>query len=329
MQIVKWGIIAPGNIAGTFTRALKEVDGAQRHSVYSRSLERAQHFCAEHEFTYSYAQLEDFLSDPELDAVYIASPHSEHHAQSIAALNAGKAVLCEKPMTVNAQQANEVLAAAQSTNSFYMEAVWTRCLPVYQHIKKWVAAGEIGQVKMLHASFAFNRPFDPRSRLYAPERAGGALLDVGIYPLTLCDIVMQQLPTQVLALAELAPTQVDQNIAMVLKYADGALANLSAGIGVQTNHGAYIYGDEGHIHINPGFWCSQSAQVYANGAGEPHLVCDAPHRVNGYEYEIEEVHRCLANQLYESPLVSHASSQRLMQIMDEVRRQVGVRYQWD
>lgn len=329
MQKISWGIIGPGHIAQSFTRALKEVEGAVCHSILSRSPDRALQFCTEYGFTHAHSDIKQFLGDPDLDAFYIASPHSEHHEQSIAALNAGKAVLCEKPMTVNTEQAQQVVAKSKASGSFFMEAVWTRCLPVYQHISQWLANGEIGNVKMIQASFGINRAYDPNARLYDPAQAGGALLDVGIYPLTLCDIVMEQLPSQVLALAALAPNKVDQNLTVALKYDSGALVQLGAGIGVETHHGAWIYGDEGRILIEPPFWSSQSAKVFANGAHEPHIVCDTPHRINGYEYEIEEVHRCMALGQHESELVPHAASLRVMQVMDEIRRQVGVRYMVD
>jgi predicted dehydrogenase len=329
LQTIRWGIIGPGHIALSFTNALKGVVGAQCHSVLSRSIDRAQNFCDEYGFTVAYSDITKFLDDPELDVVYIATPHSEHYSQSIQALTAGKAVLCEKPITVNLKQAEQLLAVADQSGSFFMEAVWTRCLPVYQHITQWLSNGEIGEVKMIQASFGINRTYDPSSRLYDPAQAGGALLDVGIYPLTLCDIVMQQLPAQVLALAQLAPNRVDQNLAIALKYDTGAIVQLGAGIGVETDHSAWIYGDEGRILIEPRFWCSEGAKLFANGAKEPRIVCDTPHRINGYEYEIEEVHQCLAQGQGESERVPHTTSLRMMQLMDEIRRQVGVNYACD
>ena len=147
MQKISWGIIGPGHIAQSFTRALKEVEGAVCHSILSRSPDRALQFCTEYGFTHAHSDIKQFLGDPDLDAVYIASPHSEHHEQSIAALNAGKAVLCEKPMTVNTEQAQQVVAKSKASGSFFMEAVWTRCLPYTSTFRNGLRTARLATLK--------------------------------------------------------------------------------------------------------------------------------------------------------------------------------------
>ncbi|MFT6006697.1 MAG: dihydrodiol dehydrogenase / D-xylose 1-dehydrogenase (NADP) [Pseudoalteromonas tetraodonis] len=324
MKYYNWGIIAPGNIAESFATALSGVERARLYSVASRSVDRATTFANEHGFqkvAHSYAEL---LQDPSVDVIYIASPHNFHMQQSLDCLEAGKAVLCEKPMCVNALEAAKVFDMAEQKRVFYMEAVWTRFMPVYRQIRAWLEQGKIGQVQMIQASFGFSfaDKRSPDSRLLNLDLAGGALLDLGIYPITFAQWVMRQAPIEIVARGNLGKTGVDEKTAMLMTYSNNEMAVLSTTLSADTSYDAWILGSEGRIKV-PVFWCAESAELFTNHGNER---AEAPHAVNGYEWEIEEVHACLDAGLLESRQMPWSTSLETMRIMDEVRAQIGLRY---
>jgi predicted dehydrogenase len=322
MKKINWGVIAPGNIATKFCTALQEVESAELYSVASRTPTKAKTFADKFNFV-KYAQhQQELLSDPLLDVVYIASPHMFHADAAIECLKAGKSVLCEKPMSINSSEADLIFTTAKDHNTFFMEAVWTRFMPVYQQIFKWIDEGLIGEVKMLQASFGISRPFDPSHRLYDLNLAGGALLDVGIYPITFAQMVMQEAPERISAFAHIGQSGVDESNAITLQYKNGTTASLNSAINSKTSHEAWIYGTKGNIKI-PEFWHPQSAQLETEDTKESVSI---NHKINGYEYEIEEVHNCLQAKLLESPNMSWEQSKTVVNIMDEVRSQVGLKY---
>jgi len=331
MQNTNWGILAPGNIAAKFAHAIKSVDGATLYSIASRSPERAAAFAHEHGVSNVARDYEELINDPDVDAIYVASPHTFHAEQSIACLNAGKAVLCEKPMTVNAAQAERVIAAARDNQTFYMEAVWTRFLPVFKKLREWLESGSIGEVKMINANFGFHFPYDPQGRLFNPNLAGGALLDLGIYPITFAQWVMGDLmPTRISALGTLCETGVDDNAAINLMYPGGEIASLTTAAVANTDYNGWIIGTKGRIKV-PFFWCAESAELIVSDRTKAEVVdkFELAHSCNGYEGEIVEVQRCLAQGLIESPTLPWETSLRVMQIMDEVRQQLGVTYPFE
>ncbi len=331
MQNVNWGILAPGNIAGKFAQALKSVEGANLACVASRSPSRAQQFAEEYGAARVAKDYAELMNDPTIDVIYVASPHSVHSEQSIACLEAGKAVLCEKPMTVNAEQAQRVIRAAQDNGVFYMEAVWSRFLPVYKTIRAWIDKGEIGDVKLINANFGFHFPYDPQGRLFNPDLAGGALLDLGIYPITFAQWVMSDLPPKIVsAFGTLGPTGVDDNAAITLQYDNGVVAALTTSTQADTDYDGWIIGTEGKIRV-PYFWSAHQAELIKSERREARIVqrFDEPHACNGYEYEIQAVHRCLEKGQTKNALLPAQNSLQVMQIMDEIRRQLGVVYPFE
>ena len=331
MNKVNWGIIAPGNIAGKFATALQGVERANLYCVASRNPQRAQTFAEQYGFDKIAMSYQKLIDDPAVDVIYIASPHHLHMQQSIDCLTAGKAVLCEKPMTVNSEQAKQVIAVADQHEQFYMEAVWTRFMPIYKQIRAWLDEGLIGQVQMVQASFGFSFATTKAadSRLMNPKLAGGALLDMGIYPITFAQWVLQQSPSEITATGSFTTTGVDEKVAMLLTYPDDTIAVLASTLAADTSYDAWICGSEGRIKV-PMFWCAESATLMRN-SDQPnkHTTVRAPHTMNGYEYEVEEVHRCLDAGLKESPLMPWQSSLDVMQIMDHVRAQIGLKYPFE
>ncbi len=338
MKEVNWAIMAPGNIATKFATALKGVESAKLYSVASRNPRKAAEFANQFTFEKSAASYADLVADPKVDVVYIASPHSLHAEQSILCLQAGKAVLCEKPMTVNTPEAEAVFSLAKKKHLFFMEAVWTRFMPTLQKVRSWIEEGRIGQVEMVQANFGFCFPFEASHRLYDKALAGGALLDLGIYPITFAQWVMQQAPNDISAIGQIGQSGVDEKNAVLLHYPSGGIAVLNSSITTETSNEAWIFGSKGKIKI-PQFWQCQQATLFERknrgfegknrDNNEITSLFEAPHRINGYEYEIEEVHRCLSERLIESPIMPWDQSITTMQIMDEVRQQIGVRYSVD
>jgi len=331
MQTFNWGILAPGNIAAKFATGLNSIDSANLHSVASRDVNRARQFAQQHgcdKVANDYAEL---INDPAVDIIYIASPHSFHFEHSLRCIQAGKAVVCEKPMTVNATQAEQIEAAALANNTFYMEAVWSRFMPSYKRVRKWIDSGAIGEVKMVQANFGFGFPFDPHGRLFDINLAGGALLDLGIYPITFAQWVMgDPTPEAISAVGHLGTTGVDENLAINIKYSGGAVAALTSSVLADTDYNGWIIGTEGKIKV-PAFWCAQSAELIKSQRLEATVIerFEQPYDCNGYEYEIKEVHRCLEHRAQQSAILPISHSVRVMRIMDEVRAQIGLKYPFE
>ncbi|HEY8454618.1 MAG TPA: Gfo/Idh/MocA family oxidoreductase [Actinopolymorphaceae bacterium] len=323
---IRWGIIATGNIAGQFARDLALLPDHEVVAVGSRNLQRAKAFAEEHGVRKAYGSYAELVADLEVDVVYVATPHSDHLATSRLALNAGKAVLCEKSLTVNAREARELVNLAREKQLFFMEAMWMRCNPLHLRLAELVKDGVIGEPKALHASLGFVAEYDPRGRLFAPELAGGALLDVGVYPVSLAYHVFGP-PDVVQATGTLAPTGVDASVAIALGYQAGQVASLACSLVSTLPNEAWVSGTEGWIVLPRSFHDTHTLVVHREGR-EPEAV-SVERKGIGYTYEAIEVARCLREGLVESPLVSWNDSLAVMDVLDAVRKQVGVRYPVD
>ncbi len=320
-----WGIIAPGNIAAQFAQALNSSKRARIHSVVSRDISRAQAFASRFDIAQATDTLDKFLSDPDLDVVYIASPHHCHAEQSIKALLAGNHVVCEKPFAVNSREGKAIIEAANTSGCFYLEAVWTRFLPIYQTVQHWLK-NDIGELQSIKASFGIPAFADPKHRINNPDLAGGALLDLGIYPITLSDWATGEIPKSIKATAKISPTGVDATTAIHLDYESGVIASLLCSANGELDNQGWLFGSKGKIQI-PNFWCAESATLYRLGQ-KPNTV-SLPHCVNGYEYEIEAAHDSLDQNLCENPLFTPENSLRVVSIMDAVRETIGLRYPFE
>jgi predicted dehydrogenase len=296
---------------------------ARLKAVASRNIARAASFAATHGADQTYDSYEQLAADPAIDVVYIATPHSFHAENSLLCLQNGKAVLCEKPMALNATQVGEMIAASRRHNAFLMEAMWTRFLPLMQQITDMIAAGKIGQIKYIRADFGFLSPFQPDSRLYDLRLGGGSLLDIGIYPLFLCLQLLGR-PDKIRAAGHLAPTGSDETCHALLTYNDGRSAVISSTLACQTSLTAEIAGTNGSIRIPTPWYKNDRLTSYRNG--QPEEIIQLEPMVNGFEYQIREVTSCLEAGRIESTSLSHAFSLTMSQTMDEIRRQIGVRY---
>jgi predicted dehydrogenase len=318
----RWGILATGSIATTFTQDLKSLPDAEITAVGSRSLAAAELFAAAHGIARAHGSWAELAADPEVDVVYVATPHVAHHAAAKLCLRAGKAVLCEKPFTLDLASAQDLVTTAQERGVFLMEAMWMRAIPGIRRIAELVADGVIGDVTAVYADFGLPGPFRASHRLRDPALGGGALLDLGVYPITLAQLFLGA-PQRVSALAALTPEGVDENTGIILGYDSGAVATLHCGIVGDTTRTATVIGTTGRIELPRHFHRPERFTVWR---GEDAEVVEVPIRGNGMGYEAEEVIRCLAAGLVESPLIPHAATLDVMRTLDAARAQIGVVY---
>ncbi|WP_374008054.1 Gfo/Idh/MocA family protein [Leifsonia sp. LS-T14] len=321
---LRWGVLGPGGIAADFTDALHRHTGQRVVAAGSRSAERAAAFAAEHGVERSHGSYEALVSDPEVDVVYIATPHSEHLEHALLAIGAGKHVLIEKPMAVTAEQARRILAAAREAGVFAMEAMWTRYLPQTDIIRQLLEQDALGELRVVTADFGGRVPYDPASRLWNPSLAGGALLDLGVYTVSWASFALGA-PAGIVATGTLAPSGVDEQAALVLSSASGAQALLSTTLRAGTPSLATICGSEGRIETDSPFWGPSGVRVFrADGTLAAHWrdPYGRPHR-DGMSYEAAALARYIGEGRTESPLHPLAEAVDTLATIDEARRQLG------
>lgn len=325
MNAIKWGILAPGTIAHRFAQGLAQIPGAIPHAVGSRDLGRAQAFATEYGFKHAYGSYEELVADPEVDAIYVANPHPFHEQATLLCLKAGKAVLVEKPFAANLAQAQHMVDMARANKVFLMEAMWTRFLPAMVKAKQLIEEGAIGEVRHIAVDFGFRADIDPEGRLFAPALAGGSLLDVGVYTLSFCSLVMGQAPERIQAHLHIGSTGVDEEAQALLSYPGGASASVYSAIRVDSTSEAQVFGTKGSLRL-PQFWHTQTFTL-KNEAGEQRF--DLPYAASGFQFQAMEVMDCLSRGLSESPRMPLDESLAIMAQMDQMRAQGGLRYPFE
>ncbi|WFB35870.1 Gfo/Idh/MocA family oxidoreductase [Kiritimatiellota bacterium B12222] len=318
MNKVKWGILGCGGIAHKFARSLAVVSTGDLVACASQTPGKAEAFAQCEKVPLFYDSYEALLVDSKVDAIYVATTHNFHVENVLLALAHGKAVLCEKPLGVNAEESQSMAAAANVKGLFLMEGMWTRFLPAHQQLKRWLDAGVIGEVQMLRANFCIQKPFEPEHRLYNPALAGGALLDVGVYPVSFASFVMGEAPERIAVLADMAPTGVDQTTLMSFAYARGAMAQLSCGITAASENRAEIVGTLGRIILPERFHGADTIERVMTDGHQEKL--EYPYEdATGFRYEIEAVHVCLRQGQTHCALMPTSESVEIAQTMDRVR----------
>lgn len=329
MKKIRWGILGCGRIARKFAADLKLVDDAELIAVGARALSTAEAFASDFPSKHIHGSYEALVSDPEVDVIYVATPHALHHEHVMLCLKHKKAVLCEKAFAINYRQAKEMIDFANAQNTFIMEAFWTRLLPHYLKMKDMIAEGKIGSIKFINAEFGFKPtpPFPPR--LYDPSLGGGALLDIGVYPIFLALDLLGK-PDQIDAAMTPASTGVDEQCAIRFTYKGGAIAHLFCSLSSNLATGADIAGDQGRIRMTHRFHGPTTLLEYYSG------IVDTRETVpfekasgNGYEYEARHVNECLKKNLIESPVITHHHTLLIMQTLDTIRAKVGIKYPAD
>jgi predicted dehydrogenase len=322
MEPIRWGILATGGIATRFTEDLALLPDAVVAAVGSRSLQPAQAFAQKHNIPQAHGSWQALADDEGVDVIYVATPHSAHHAATMVCLEAGKAVLCEKPFTLDAVTSEELVNTARAKGLFLMEAMWMRTNPNIQRIVELIADGAIGEITHVYADFGVVGQFPIGHRMRAPELGGGALLDLGVYPVTFAHLFLG-VPESVQACAALTPEGTDQNTALLLGYASGATATVHCGFVGETPQRAVITGTTGRIEVDRHFYRPDGFTLVRGGEAEQ---ISLPVRGNGMAYEAEEVMRCLRGGLTESPVIPLSATLDVMRTMDAARAQIGVTY---
>ncbi len=320
--MIRWGVIGPGGIATGFAEAMEWSEGGTITAVASRSAERAEAFGDRFGIPTRYGDYDALAADPDVDVVYVATPHSRHEVDTLGLLQAGKHVLCEKPLALNARQATRMAEEAKGRGLFLMEGIWSRFLPAYRSLVEVIGEGRIGRPLLVEADFGFRRPVDPDHRHFAAALGGGALLDLGIYPIQLCTLVLGPVE-RVVADGVVGETGVDEVVTALLHHAGDRLGVVKAALRVGMACTARIAGTEGAIDLPAMMHCPQSLTVRSAAGAEQ---IDAAYEGNGLRFEIDEVHRCLAEGRTDSSVVPLRESIALARTLDAVRAEIGVVY---
>jgi predicted dehydrogenase len=323
---VRWGIAGPGRIATSFAEDLARVDDAPLVAVASRSQARADAFGARFGIAARYSDADAMAADPDVDVVYVASPHSAHEADTLRYVEAGKHVLCEKPLALNARQAQCMADAARGRGVFLMEAMWSRFLPAYRVLRDTLDERRVGEPLLVESDFGYRAPFDPSERHFDRAVGGGALLDLGVYPIQLCSFVLGT-PDRVVADGLLGETHVDELVAAVLHHRGGALGVVKAALRVPMACTARIAGSDGWVALPAFAHCPEWIELAVAGRAVERI--DASFEGNGLRFEVDEVHRCLAAGRGESDVMPLDESIAIAATMDDIRRQIGVTYPAD
>ena len=323
MSTFNWGIIGLGRIAHKFASDLAKTPGAKLAAVASRDMDRSVEFGRQYGAGHVYGSYEEIIQCPDLDAVYIATPNNLHCQNTLFCIAHKIPVLCEKPFSINIHEARQMVEAARVQGTFLMEAFWTRFLPTTQKMLQLIADNQIGAVLGIKADFGFKPPYEPAGRLFNPELGGGALLDIGVYPLFLATLVLG-MPVEVTAKAYLGATGVDEDTAIILRHRNGALSHLHTTIRMGTKSEAFIYGETGTIHIHSRFHEMTSMSLLREGQRPTFFQFD--NQVHGYTFEAQEVMRCLSFGLTESPDLNLDFTLARMELLDEIRQQIGLQY---
>lgn len=321
-RIIRWGIMATGNIAHQFARGLRALNDAELVAVGSRSQVSAEAFGDEFDVPRRHGSYEALVSNPEVDAIYVSTPHVYHLENTLQCIENGKAVLCEKPMGLNADQAREMRSRAHERGVFLMEAMWSRFFPAIVRLEALIREGTIGDVCLVKAGFCFKAKYDPRSRLFDPALGGGALLDIGIYPLMLAFLAYGHKPERIASTVSMAPTGVDEQSALALSFGQGRHALLATSLKAHVPSDAMIVGTRGRIRI-PRYFHPRELFLHV-GDHEEHIEFEV--MGNGYGYEAAEVGRALRTGAIESDVWPLSRTIEILETMDALRHDWGLRY---
>lgn len=319
---MKMGILGAGNIGGAMARTIAGMDKVEAYAVGARDYARAEAFAGQYHFTKAFGSYEEMLSDPELELVYVATPHSHHYEHVKLCLEHGKHVLCEKAFTVNAKQAVELCEMAKSKNLLLTEAIWTRYMPMRKTLDEVIESKVIGEITSLTANLGYVVGHLPR--MQEPALAGGALLDLGVYPINFASMVFGDKIKEVSSTAVLTESKVDAVNSITLIYEDGKMAQLHSNMMVATDRRGMIYGDKGYIEVQNINNC-EGIRVF-DTSHKLIAEYETPKQITGYEYEVEACMDAMVKGELECPQMPHKETIRIMELMDSLRAQWGVKY---
>ncbi|WP_409343371.1 Gfo/Idh/MocA family protein [Paenibacillus sp. MBLB4367] len=324
-SVIKWGFIGAGGITRRVMNDFKEMRDAKLAAVFSRTDTNAEQLALPYGAK-AYTDCETMIRDPEVDAVYVATPHHLHMEHACLALELGKPVLCEKPMAPNAAQVRTMVGKARETGTYLMEAMWTRFFPVTRRVIQWVSDGAIGDVHYLTADFGFSATENPQSRLFNPHTAGGSLLDVGVYAVSYASMIFGAKPVEVLSRSRYASTGVDARMACLLEYENGQMASLYSSVSSSTPQEVRIIGSKGHIEV-PRFWSPREARLIVGNQLKDE--CKDDRIGEGFGYEFSAVHEDLRAGRKENAWITLDESIAIAETLDRIRAQWGLVYPFE
>lgn len=338
-NVFRWGVLGCGSIANRFSNDVARLEGHHLQAVASRDAGRAAAYAQKFDTPTQYTgtdAYEALVADPNIDAIYVTTPHNFHKAHTLLALRAGKPVLCEKPFAVTHAEATEMVQEARDRRIFLMEAVWTLCFPIMTKLRELLTEGAIGTARMLEADFGFRGAeiapdgkligYNAEARLFNPALAGGSLLDVGVYPLTLAHWLFGA-PDQAKAVGVLGNSGVDENVGMLLRFPGGEVALASSSLQVTTPWRATVIGTKGRIEVESPWWCPKALTLYCDGK-EPETIRYV-HAGEGFQFEAMHVADCVRRGKAESDVIPLSHTLRVMQTLDTLRAELGLRYPVD
>lgn len=326
MRTIHFGILGPGKIANRFASSFEHANGGKVYAVASRDEVKAKEFATTYNIDKVYTSYEDLINDPNVDVIYIATPHPFHYEQTLLCLRHGKAVICEKPLALNYRQANEMIQTARTENVFLMEAMWSRFFPATKKALELVQSGIIGDINYLQADFGFASAVNLAHRIYNMDLGGGAQLDVGVYPLFLALLFLGK-PDAVKSFSHLATTGADVTTSALLFYRNGNMANVLSSIVTDSPKQADMMGSLGRLTMHAPWHKSQLITLRLNSGEVTEFAF--PYPGNGFQFQVDEVIHCLREGKKESDLMPHSLSLLMAQVSDEIRKQGGVIYEAD
>lgn len=322
---MKFGIIGTGMIAKVMAKTVAQMKDMQCYAVASRDIERAKKFAATYSFQKPYGSYEEMVKDPEVELIYIATPHSEHYTHAKLCIEHNKPCLVEKPFMVNALQAKEVLELAESKNVFISEAIWTRFMPSRSMINEIILSDQIGEVTGIVANLGYRNC--EIQRMYDPMLAGGALLDLGVYPLNFASMILGNKIAKTKSHCVLTKTGVDEQNVMILEYENGVIATLSSSMLSDTDQGGFVYGTKGYLlakNIN------NVTEIEVYGLNRERMnTYQVPFQITGYEYEVEASRRAVLQKKKECTEMPHSETMIIMKQMDDFRKEWGIKYPFE
>ncbi|NLL17257.1 MAG: Gfo/Idh/MocA family oxidoreductase [Clostridiales bacterium] len=326
MKTIRWGIVGTGTIANRFAQACNNTPGAQLVAVASRNKKKGAFFAEKYNIPYSFGSYEEMAAFDGIDIAYIATPHGLHADNAILFMNHKKAVLSEKPITLNISELERMIAAAKENDVFLMEAMWARLVPGTKKLIEIVESGILGKIKGIQSTFSYDMTDEPEHHAFDPQYGGGSILDVGCYCLSFASWYANSEPEKILAVAELSEKGVDIHSCYLIKYKNGAIASLSSGMTVRKPNEGYLFGEKGYVYVERSY-APQEIEIHIEGKEVEKISC--PYFGNGFEEQIMEASECLRQGKKESDIITHDQSRLIMHQMDELRRQIGVKYPVD
>ncbi|MEO8763822.1 MAG: Gfo/Idh/MocA family oxidoreductase [Ginsengibacter sp.] len=322
---LRWGLIGAGHISHAFMKDFQFMKNAELVAVAASDKTRGEEYAKKYNIPIS-CSYQELYASKEVDAVYISTTHNFHYEQALACLQNGKAVLCEKPITVNIEECNELIKVAKEQKVFLMEAMWTCFLPAIRQAKQWIREGRIGNLKVIQADFGFSMEKNRKGRIYNPDLAGGSLLDLGVYPISMANYFADEFPELISASAVFTETGVDERLAMILQYGE-ITATLFSSIICRMANACCLFGEKGYIEL-PEFWRASSAKIF-NGDFELIETFDDKRSSHGFIYEMQHANDRVLTGHIESDIVPLSNTRDVQAIMMEVRRQIGLTYPMD